>query len=551
MKTFFLFLLMPILAFAAEQDIKSRMLSDVDFLRNTFEVYYAPKEWKQNHFGWDLDTEINKAKNKIQATPNITTKQYQMIVKEFFQSPQDYHVDVLFYSTEAAILPFDVKGVNGRYFISYIDDDMLPSYIPLKIGDELISFDGMPVKDAVQELMRKETRHANEETDHSFATHYLTQRGAELGHEVPEGVVKIEVKGKIAQMKKKYALEWAYVPELISDAPQAKSLAARQTNTAIHKSMGSSLYGAFKRLKKGASESLGGRKSFVPQLGQKILWKSNANNPFYAYLFEASKGKKIGYVRIPDFDYGKEEFEQYAKIIALFQKNSDALVIDQVDNPGGKVSILYDILSVLTDKPLDLVVDRMMLTQEDVEDALYMSAILSMAQEDSDILDLLQDKLNIAAEVIPNYLNYYEFVITEWNSGRNFTNPCYIYGIDVVNPSTNHISYTKPILVLINEKDISGGDLFPAIMQDNKRATLFGTRTAGAGGVVLHTHFPNRFGIKEISYTASLSERADKNPIENLGVAPDIEYKLTEDDLQNNYRGYVKAVNAAVMSLLD
>jgi len=48
----------------------------------------------------------------------------------------------------------------------------------------------------------------------------------------------------------------------------------------------------------------------------------------------------------------------------------------------------------------------------------------------------------------------------------------------------------------------------------------------------------------------SFAERANFQMIENLGVSPDIVYEVTADDLQNDYRGYIKAVNEAVKNLL-
>jgi hypothetical protein len=67
--------------------------------------------------------------------------------------------------------------------------------------------------------------------------------------------------------------------------------------------------------------------------------------------------------------------------------------------------------------------------------------------------------------------------------------------------------------------------------------------------VFRETH-SNLFGIEEYVITASIAERKDLNPIENLGVIPDILYSLTADDLQHSYRGYKKAVQNAVEGML-
>ena len=137
------------------------------------------------------------------------------------------------------------------------------------------------------------------------------------------------------------------------------------------------------------------------------------------------------------------------------------------------------------------------------------------------------------------FLDFCNFIVDEWNAGHQLTDPYFLYNINHINPHPS-ARYTKPILVLINSLDISCGDFFPAILQDNKRAPLFGTRTAGAGGYVRPASYPNRFGVDLFRYTGSIAERVDKNPIENLGVTPDIFYSLSEEDLQGNYEGMPK-----------
>jgi C-terminal processing protease CtpA/Prc len=133
-------------------------------------------------------------------------------------------------------------------------------------------------------------------------------------------------------------------------------------------------------------------------------------------------------------------------------------------------------------------------------------------------------------------VDYSYKIIQEWAAGRRLTDPLDLYGIDEIVPT--RYKYKKPILVLINELDFSAGDFFPATLQDNGRAKLLGTRTAGAGGYVLRFGFPNLSAIKTFSLTASLAERSDKDPIENLGVTPDVKYEISPEDLEFNYGPY-------------
>jgi len=110
------------------------------------------------------------------------------------------------------------------------------------------------------------------------------------------------------------------------------------------------------------------------------------------------------------------------------------------------------------------------------------------------------------------------------------------------------VNYDKPVLMLINEFDFSGGDAFPALMKDNGRVTLFGAQTTGAGGNV-REYGPLANSFFKLSLTESLMVRPNGEYMENRGVKPDIEYTVTEDDFMNNYRGYVRAFTIEALKL--
>lgn len=95
---------------------KERMLADLDFVKNIFQNNYAPAGWKKAYSGWDVDFAIGEVKQKILDTDPLSIKQFQEILKNFFISAKDYHVAILYHSTESATLPFRIKGANGRYF---------------------------------------------------------------------------------------------------------------------------------------------------------------------------------------------------------------------------------------------------------------------------------------------------------------------------------------------------------------------------------------------------------------------------------------------------
>jgi C-terminal processing protease CtpA/Prc len=144
--------------------------------------------------------------------------------------------------------------------------------------------------------------------------------------------------------------------------------------------------------------------------------------------------------------------------------------------------------------------------------------------------------------------DYCSFVLKQYSDGKQISDPYYLWGVDKITP--NAIHYTKPIVLLVNQLDFSGGDFFPAIMQDNKRVTIVGTRTAGAGGYVLEAQFPNNLGLETVRFTGSIAERVSLNPIENLGVTPDVSAPMTVNDIRNGFKNYEDEVRTVIKDLI-
>lgn len=559
-------ILTPCLAFCSTQAeaARARMIRDLDFIHNTFSVMYAPAEWKERYADWNLAREIELAKERVQTMDDVSLKGFQRVVRQFVQSTKDYHVGVQFWSTEFATLPFRVCGSQGKYFITAIDRARLSSRsFSFQEGDELVLFDGRPTDEVVQELKKVEVGDSSPNTDQAVAEIYLTSRAGASGLIVPRGPVQISVRSATTGVVSSYQICWDYFRERIKEPSLAKLDEEEAYSEPkkvgehrfLHKKMTTPLINTVLKnsfASAGDPNGLGARESFVPDLGTKI-WSGPEDSPFEAYIFKSPSGRKVGYIRIPIYDGGAVEVEEFGHLIAHLEANTDALVLDQVNNPGGSVFYLYGLASHLTQTPLHTPKHRMAITQEEVYWALFYEQYFELVQSDDDARALIGDTIEgspVSYQTAQFILNYYRFIIDEWNDGRMLTQPYYLFGVDWINPNPG-ARYTKPILLLANRLCFSGGDFLPAIMQDNERVTVFGTRTAGAGGYVETFSYHNPFGVASISYTASLAERIDSNPIENLGVTPDICYELTQEDFQTGYAPYKQAVLEALEGILD
>ena len=197
---------------------------------------------------------------------------------------------------------------------------------------------------------------------------------------------------------------------------------------------------------------------------------------------------------------------------------------------------MYALLSAMTDRPLSLPMHQLKINEDDVAIAAD-TVQLSDAGEAVPLVD------RPSAELVA----YSRFVLSEVNAGRGIgrdggiTNLVHLGGVTEILPAKQ--PYTKKIVVLNNELTFSAGEFLAAILQDSKRATIFGHTTAGAGGCARRIHSPDseRMGMS-LTLTWTIAYRTNGLPIENVGIVPDVPYTHTVEDLRSGYAGYRQAL---------
>lgn len=536
-----------------QRQLRQLLLTDLDSLRNVIAARYAPAGWKGELNGWNLDAEIAKAKAEVAAMPVPSVKEYQKIVARLLASTQDYHVSIAFQSTEMARLPLAITESGGKFYIAGVNRKALPENVfPFKTGDEITSFGGKDINAAIDEYLAAANMHNVPGTDRAMAAMRLTVRAGQLGNDVPQGPLALGIRPAGAAEPVVYNLSWAYTPELIP--PQ--NFVARAAGVKLPFDWLAVIYSDLRQDGGlAAGYGIGDREGFLPDLGEKV-WQAPATSLFRAYIYKnPADGRRTAYVRIPTYlidkpaDYAKD----FAKLAAEFQSGADALVIDQLNNPGGIVPYMYELLATLTDRPLAVPKHRITLTPEDVASAIRFLQGTDGAKTDADAKTLLGGDDMAGYPITLDFLNGYRAmnaaIVKQWGEGKTLTDPIATFGMDMIPPAYGP-RYTKPILLLTNELDVSCGDFFPAIMQDNKRATLFGARTSGAGGAVREFQYPNSLlGIASYHLTGTIAIRPGGQPIESLGVTPDLPYAMRPGDIQQGFRAYIAAVNAAAAGL--
>ena len=96
--------------------------------------------------------------------------------------------------------------------------------------------------------------------------------------------------------------------------------------------------------------------------------------------------------------------------------------------------------------------------------------------------------------------------------------------------ATKGIITNKPVIVLINKGSASASEIFSGAMKDNGRAIIIGEQSFGKGLVQEINRLPYESGI---NITIQKYLTPNGTDINKKGITPDIEVKLTEENVKN------------------
>jgi C-terminal processing protease CtpA/Prc len=564
-------------------------LFDFQSIAALYAKRYAPANWKLQSLGVNI-FELKPWADQVRAAKSDI--EYFEIVSRFVASFRDGHTGFSTPSRFLADLGIYVDIYDGKVLIEQIVRSRVPAdEYPFQVGDELVSLDGKPVEELITELGAQQSL-SNPRTTRRSAADAITfrlqseyPRAAELPDE--SQIVVRRASGDLET----YTLPWTKTgTPLVSVGPvntpsfsragearqaavdplgllreiQNWSLPAdrwqmRQRPAAAIASAGRG-WRAFER-----SEAVfeTPERSFVTGLGQRIPYYAPpagfqvrvglaSSDPFLTGVYRSGQNR-IGLIRIPNFAPSLPSsvvLNLLNNEIAYMRANTDGLVVDVTRNTGGGCIGL--------DYAARLIPNRFWFFGEQLRPT-------------QSLIATYDTYLNAARQLGAEQwvIDTYEVRLAELKSSlrenRAMTGPIPACGSSLVSPAFQPpsfenepftapdgtvLAYDKPLIVLVDEFSLSMGDIFPAMMQDNKRGPIVGMRTGGLGGSV--SAWPAGFyGEASATNTNSLVVRRDNviSPdmpaapfVENIGVIPDIELDyMTRSNLLSRGRDFVNA----------
>lgn len=511
---------------------RNQRLDDFNQLVSTIRSKYGPLEYKKETQHIDLNDLYKKYESEIEA--GKTNGDFYYSILRFVAEFHDGHFSASVPSDYAKTLGIRTDLVQGKVLVESVDRGLHSEKdFPFEKGDEILKVDDQPVEEVVATI-QKQRGSGFIQSEKRRATMGLFVRSAAVVPVPTSKTVSILAKHRKTGESEKVTLSW-----IEKGTPLDEAISTQQARVLDFSATSASSRETFSNYK-----TLSIKDQLVEELGAERLestyWCSGntriaipegatkiMETPFVAYYWPTPKGN-LGYLRIPHYapqnaTTGADEYEmrfnQYEYAVSELEKNTVGLVIDQDHNCGGSVDYLEKIVGLFMQHDYSPLTFRFTASKTDyLEWKSWLNSTAPFTIEHSQI------------ETVMNEIK------DAWMKGERMTALSSFNALTPLRPNAR-VTYTKPIVMLIDENSGSGGDAFPSLMKGFGRAKLIGTRTMGLGGHV--TEMPDlvNSGIK-YRITRSLFYRPDGVPVENNGAVPDYPYEITADDFINGYKNY-------------
>lgn len=583
----------------------------IDFMQLValYDVNYAPYELKRDVFGFDLLKiqpwldQIGKSKTDVEF--------YDICVR-YVASLQDSHDEFTILSDYDAWMHMDGDIYDGKFLIDFIDRSYLPARnFPFTIGDQLVSVDGVAVADLLTRFQPYAVNgSSNPVSRQRLAAATITERYQgwyPLAAVGPNTTIVVQRKSGAMET---YTIPWDITGTLVTSAGITPSPAAQrlQLTRAVHKVRRSGIQVDVRKgvdpgdgdtpanpwleappdpsyapdmsdveadpeppgymepllkldnMRATSADAIRGSglgpfdspvPVFNPPAGFKLRLGSGSADMFISGTF-TSGPTTIGFIRIPTFAPSSQTtaVRQFSTEIQFFQQNTDGLVVDIMGNGGGSLCYGNTLASYL----IPFVWQG---ASEQLRASLTWQYSFSRALNSA----IAGGAPNWIIVTYRAYLDQIKKALTE-NRGRTGRLPLCSSVFETFPPTLagNVISYTKPVLILTDNFTLSTAESFTMAVQENNRATVFGTRTDGGGGNVVGYSEVTAYSQGNTRVTEGLLQRL--NPVaangfpallfyDGVGIQPDIAQNyMTADNLSTGGAAFVGAFTTAIRNLI-
>ncbi len=518
---------------------KDMRVSDALAIAGIMERSYAPRALKEEFF--DLSFEAHSQKFIDDAAKDMTDEEFYVLIAKYLAAFKDAHVSWRFPSSATAYLGFKVRDVGGRLYVTSVAKGLRDR---ISVGDELVSLDGVPALSARDELLEF-TGMPTKESDLQTAAYVLTfRRQSFLGF-----------------MPKKDAVKAVFSPASGGEDIELNLLWSRNGREfARLNDEGAGLKGE-KIAVHAKADQTDIAYALLHQGGIEKAWSDNSVEPDPKPYFDTGKDfiprkegpfptgvfvrgdKKIGYIRLHTFatDYVSwdDALSELEEELAYFEEDTDALIIDTAENGGGNGCFMQEIASMFFDKPVKQLRQRLRANRALLANLEYRLMQDGTSKEDARLMEEMAGRMRLAlgrGELVTD-----AFPLCDPNE----------YMQPYENADGKRVSYSKPMIVTVNEMSASAADMFAVLLQDLGRAKIFGVQSMGAGGSKIPAAKVIGYSEMSLNLTAGivLREKAVVGPngketyyVENTGAIPDVVYEPTLDDIMTYNSFYREAL---------
>ena len=591
----FLRVLTPLLCLAPiglAQLTMDQKISDFNQLAALYAKRYAPYELRRDVFGFDL---YNIQPWLAQVAKTSDDVSFYDVCVKYVASLLDSHDEFTLPTFFEAWLHMDLDIYEGKVLIGFIDRSYLPARTyPFVVGDEIVSVDGTAAADLVTAFLPYAVNGEGNQTSRMrLAAASITDRYQ--GWMPIAGLVgdnAIVVVKRQNGNSETYTIPWdkfgtpltiagvvptphtlrASAAEGQAGHPRGEHL--RRNNpwnvwegpaaqfdpdptpgymqTLIQHQYGRALAPAAPLLSVGLSPFDNPSPIFNPPSGFKLRLGSKSTDQFVSGTFPAGSST-IGFIRIATMAPTSQStaLTQFYNEILFFQANTDGLVIDVMDNGGGNGCYSQSLASGLIPYTFRGFAQEIRATATEAEN--FMATLVNAQETGAPqwVIDLYTSYLSAVQSALAG------------NRGRTGSLPACGPTFDaapLTDTKGNILAYTKPIVVLTDSFTLSAAEIFTMLMQDAKRATIFGSRTDGGGGFVV-SYDATVYSEGSARVTGSLITRAQpvQTPgfplsqyYDGMGIYPDVvqDYQ-TLDNLLNGGKTFVTAFTNQILTLIQ